>query len=89
MKKHVKNYFDYFNLCEQDFVYCEYNWIINRVAMRAQDLHHIKYRSHGGSDEIENVMALSRDIHNMAHNEKLDRKHLQDIHQEFINNNPY
>ena len=34
-------------------------------------------------------MAVSYENHNKAHDEKLDRYYLKDIHFEFMNNNPY
>jgi predicted restriction endonuclease len=89
MKQHTKNYLEYFDLGKEDFIYCEMNWILNRVSVRAVDLHHIKYKSQGGGDEVDNIIALSREYHIQAHEEQLDKKYLSDIHNEFINNIPY
>jgi len=83
-----KKYYDHFNIYPADFCYCEYSWIVNRIAVPAQNIHHILFGANK-TDDIENLMAVSYEVHNMAHNEKLDRYHLKDIHFEFMNNNPY
>ena len=75
MQKHTKIYLDYFEYGDQDFVPSEIS------GKRAQDIHHILFRSHGGKDEIENLIALTREEHEEAHrspvfNKKLKAKHL-------------
>ena len=47
---------------EQDFIPCEV------CGARAVDVHHILFRSHGGTDEVENIILLCRNCHNKAHN---------------------
>lgn len=83
-----KKYIEHFNLDKQDDIACEYSWIVKRVFIPAQNIHHIL---HGCNkvDDIENLMAVSYEVHNMAHEEKLDRYYLKSIHEEFMNNNPY
>ena len=61
MKKHVKNYFEFFKIGEQDIIFSELS------GRPANDLHHLIYRGQGGSDDIENIMALTRDEHDPAH----------------------
>lgn len=70
----------HFGYGEQDWIRCE---VCSRTAV---DIHHIIFRSHGGTDRIENVMALCRDCHNKAHDGILVRAYLQDIHNKFIAN---
>lgn len=67
-------YFKYFGYGEQDKILCE---MCHNLAV---DIHHIIYKSRGGKDEIENLIALCRDCHNLAHDEKLDKETLQYIH---------
>ena len=61
MQKHTKNYLKHFNIGEQDVPGCE---ICPRAAV---DIHHIVYRSAGGGDEIDNLIGLCRDCHELAH----------------------
>jgi hypothetical protein len=88
MKPHAKNYLTHFDLGEQDFIYCEYHYIKYGAFIRAVDLHHIVYRSQGGTDDINNIVALCRDCHNLAHAEQIDRCELLEIHKEFLQQNP-
>jgi 5-methylcytosine-specific restriction endonuclease McrA len=62
MQKHTKIYLNYFDYGEQDFIPCE------NCGKAAVDIHHLIYRSHGGSDTIQNLMALCRDCHDRVHN---------------------
>lgn len=78
MQKHVKIYRKYFQYGEQSYVGCE---ICNSPAA---DVHHIQYRSRGGGDNIENLMALCRYHHDKAHREELSEAYLQKMHQRFI-----
>ena len=74
MKPHVKIYLNYFGYGEQDFIPCSI------CGVKAVDLHHIKYKSRGGKDNIENLIALCRKHHDMAHNEKLSEEYLRYMH---------
>ena len=62
MKKHVKIYRDRFPEFI-DYFPCE---VCGDVAT---DIHHIKYKSRGGKDEIDNLIGLCRSCHNKAHDE--------------------
>lgn len=64
MQRHVRNYYDALGLAECDLIYCE---ICGAVAT---DLHHVKYRSEGGSDHYDNLVALCRPHHDFAHKHK-------------------
>lgn len=55
---HIKNYRKAWNLGEQDTVLCE------RCGRVGIEIHHIAYRSHGGSDEFGNLIGLCRGCHN-------------------------
>ena len=74
MKKYEKIYLEYFGYGEQDFVPDEIN------GTTAADIHHLK----GRGDNIENLMALSRDHHIEAHNHNLTVFDLKAIHLEFM-----
>lgn len=71
---------NYFGYGEQDYIKCEV------CASRAVDIHHIKYRSQGGGDNIENIMALCRTCHDKAHSGKAIQPYFQDIHNRFLEN---
>ncbi len=92
MKKHTKLYYSYFDLGEQDFVYDEYEWVQNKRVIRADNIHHIDPRGMGGSKEkdyIENLMALSFHNHEMFELSNYPKEWQRDIHQRFIETNPY
>ena len=83
MKKHTKIYMDYFGYGEQDFIPCE------NCGKRAVDIHHIDPKKMGGSkdkDNINNLCALCRGCHNMAHDGKLNKDNLILIHRYTIAN---
>ncbi len=74
MQKYVKNYLDYFDKTDGDFIFCE---VCGNVGI---DIHHIQYRSQGGSDEVSNLVCLCRRCHDWAHaNGKKARAILEDI----------
>jgi len=71
-KQYIENYFRSLGLHpEADVVFCEYCGII------ANDIHHIEYKSQGGTDEPENLIALCRYCHNSAHDSIIDKEMLQ------------
>jgi len=78
MQKHVKNYFDHFQLHEWE-IFCEV------CGALACDIHHIKFRSQGGGDEVENNIALCRVCHDMAHAHTIHREELFKIHNQKLN----
>ena len=78
MKKHTKIYLEYFNIGEQDYIPSELS------GSPAQDVHHIRYRSQLGKDNIENLIALTRKEHELAHSGKLKRDYLQEKHDSFM-----
>ena len=88
MKPHVKLYFNHFNLGEQDLVIDELEFVLNGSQIRATDIHHIQFGCNK-HDDINNLIALSRENHNKAHSEKFTRRYLQEIHNKFIKINPY
>ena len=71
MKIHIKTYRDYFDLTPDDRVMCEY---CNK--QEAVDVHHIQPRGAGGKNNIENLIALCRDCHTLAHREKITKRAL-------------
>ena len=68
MKRHVKNYIKHHDLCLDQIWHCEKCG--KQDYLQNFDLHHIKYRSHGGTDEVDNLMCLCRNCHNIIHNGK-------------------
>lgn len=86
MQKHTKNYFSHFGFVESDFIKCE------NCSCAAVDIHHIKPRSSFGSkrkeeqDHVSNLIALCRKCHDMAHDNKLTKEYLQEVHNQFLTN---
>jgi len=74
----VKIYLDYFGYGIDDVIPCEI------CKSRSVDIHHVKYKSRGGQDDIGNLMALCRKHHNQAHNEILKENELKEIHYKFL-----
>jgi predicted restriction endonuclease len=77
MTNHAKIYLEYFDYGEQDYIRCE------ACEARAVDIHHINGRGEG-KDVIQNLMALCRKHHEMAHNGKVNKGEMQYIHNYFM-----
>lgn len=60
-------------LTTADFIRCEY------CGKQANDIHHLVFRSHGGTDDYSNLIALDRECHNRAHSSKSFNVILKDI----------
>ena len=77
MDKHKRNYIEANKVGEQEKILCE---ACNMDY--AVDIHHIKYRSRyfkEDRDQDNNLIALCRDCHNMAHDEEIKPEELQKI----------
>ena len=61
MQQYILTYMRAWGFAEQDVPLCE------RCGGKAADVHHITYRSHGGTDEFENLIGLCRRCHDQAH----------------------
>jgi len=84
MTKHAKVYLKHFDLVEDEIYFCEYSFIKYGAYIIANDVHHIIYKSQGGGNDIENIMALSRKVHDLAHQERVTKNELFDIHEQFM-----
>lgn len=65
MKPHVKNYHKQNGIYPSDFIECEFR--SNKCLNTAVDIHHINFGRYNRSDEPENLIALCRYCHNLAH----------------------
>lgn len=80
MKNHTRIYFDFFNI-DYDIATGYHDYIDCEVCGKsAEDIHHIKFKSQGGKDNIENLIALCREDHIKAHAQMLSKKDLQTVH---------
>ena len=61
MVRHKKLYLKFWGYGEQDLVPSEYS------GLRAEHIHHLKFRSKGGTDDVWNTMALTGKEHDRAH----------------------
>lgn len=66
MQKHIKNFRKHYNIAENEVFMCQY---CNGAP--AVDIHHIYYKSRGGSDEVSNLIGLDRHCHELAHKKKI------------------
>ena len=78
MQAHKKIYVEYFRYGEQDMIPCE---VCGRMCV---DVHHLVFRSHGGGNEIENLMGLCRDHHDMCHDFPAFNEKCKEIHLKFL-----
>lgn len=69
MQKHIRNYIKYHGIGEQDVIHCEICGKSGRIDKGNFDIHHIKPRSQGGKDNIENLILLCRKCHDLAHSD--------------------
>jgi len=82
-------YYNHFGLQECDPVFCEYNYIVNGIYVPAVNIHHVLFGKGKKDNNIINLMAVSYQVHQDAHNEKLNRYDLKEIHLQFMKCNPY
>lgn len=74
MKAHIKNYLKSTGLLPHEIT-CE-----NCGSNHAVNIHHIVFRSHGGSDNYDNLIALCQDVcHRKAHSDKRFNESLKEI----------
>lgn len=81
MKRHTKNYLQFFNFTTADFIACEV------CEAQAVDIHHIDARGMGGgqgTDDIENLMAMCRACHMLYGDKKQYKEFLKEIHKNHI-----
>lgn len=78
MLEHVKNYLNHFGYTKADIIFCE---ICGAVST---DIHHIKYRSQGGSNKIDNLAALCRGCHELVHAGIIDQEEVQEAHDQLL-----
>jgi 5-methylcytosine-specific restriction endonuclease McrA len=76
MKNHIKVYFKHFDYAVPSEVMCE------RCGSLAVDIHHIQGRGND-KDIIDNLMALCRKCHTLAH-ESISKKDMQIVHDKFM-----
>lgn len=73
MQRHVKNYLAHYGYGVHDVILCQ------SCGAVAVDIHHIIYRSRGGSDEADNLIALCRKCHEKAHRGLLSVEALKNL----------
>ena len=86
MQKHTKIYFDFFNV-DYDPVSCWHDCVSEISGEPAIDIHHIDSRGMGGSknaNRIENLMALTREEHELYGDKKQHLEYLKQIHADYI-----
>lgn len=88
MRNHKVVYNLHFGIKTQQSVWDELEWVLFCRMTPAHDIHHI-YGRGKNLDEIENLMALTRDNHTLAHKEQYSKKTLSNIHKQFMEDNPY
>ena len=81
MQKHTKIYFKYLGYAPGDFIACEIS------GQPAIDIHHLIGRGRGGTDRIENLMALTRELHIKYGDKKQYMRQLLRTHRQFLHDN--
>ena len=81
MQKHTKIYFKSLGYAPGDFIACEVS------GLPASDIHHIVGRGRGGTDRIENLMALTRELHIKLGDKQKYMYKLLITHRQFLENN--
>lgn len=79
MKPHIKTYLKHFKYKIVEDVCCQACRSFGSI-----DIHHIKYRSQGGGDDIQNLIALCRPCHEKAHTRELSAAYLTHLQQQAI-----
>ena len=68
-----QKYIEYFDYTPDENILCE---VCGKVAV---DIHHIVFRSQGGTDDIDNLIGVCRTCHDKAHNERISKEFLKEI----------
>lgn len=71
---YITNYMKHYNIGEQDIVLCKAK--SEECLGVAVDLHHIVFKSQGGKDNVENLIPICRNCHNLAHAKILTQEYL-------------
>lgn len=79
MQAHTKIFMKYYGYGEQDFIPCF------ACHNRSTEIHHLIFRSQGGKNNIENLCAICRNCHNMAHANKSFNDNLKEITIRWVN----
>ena len=77
----------FFDIGEQGVIICEVCGAAGRIDRGGFDLHHIVYRSHGGGDDVSNIICLCRKCHDASHGLTktfLHKDVLTEIHRQFM-----
>jgi 5-methylcytosine-specific restriction endonuclease McrA len=61
MKAHTKKWLKSHDYAPGEFIPC------HECGSKSVDLHHVKFRSHGGTDEPDNIIPLCRKCHDKLH----------------------
>ena len=69
-------YITHFGYDRSDWIGCEY---CNKTSV---DIHHLIFRSQGGKDTPQNLMALCRECHTKAHHSREFNEELKTIHNQ-------
>ena len=68
MPNHKRIYMNEMGCGEDDILLCETPKLVNmQCTYRADEIHHIRFRSEGGKDILENLVALCKNCHDKAH----------------------
>ena len=79
MKNHVKVYLKHLKVSQGEYLACEY------CNAHGSDIHHIKFRSQGGGDNIENLCCLCRECHFKVHfGTGISAEKLREVHYRFL-----
>ncbi len=73
MQKHVKIYMQHFDYGIDDFIPCE------NCGRKAVDIHHVIFKSHSGTNDIDNLVSLCRPCHEKAHNDYQFNNYLKQL----------
>lgn len=74
MIAYKKKYLAFYGYGEQDYIICR-----GCLKRQAGEIHHIKFKSQGGSDEVINLICLCRYCHDRAHKETEFNTRLKEI----------
>ena len=75
-----QKYLKHRGYAEQDYILCE-----SCFKKRANDVHHIHFKSKGGTDRMDNLIAVCRDCHIKAHEGILIEAHFKELKRKQFN----
>ncbi len=84
MQSYTKKYMDHFGFDISDYIPCELELHDLGCTGKSTEIHHIRGRGPDFTDNVNNLIALCRSCHNVAHSSAELTEMVQKVHNAYI-----